>query len=238
MKSVFLIEDDFEIIQMIKHTWPDRRDNISFVTTASKVRRLIFSGELDRFECVVMDVNLPDGSGLELLRDIRKKYSVPVVLISGAGSSDTRADAIASGADDYVMKPFNMRELSARVYRLIERQNPVKFKGNPPFQIGEVIFSPEINKLKKKNNEIKLTDLESRILILMNSRIGQNCTRNTISIEALFREYDPRDKTMDVYINRIRNHLDKLSPGLSSCVKTVRGVGYRLERAPLPTLNM
>jgi DNA-binding response OmpR family regulator len=178
---------------------------------------------------MIVDINLSDGSGLELLREIRELSNIPVVMISGAGNADSRADAISVGADDCIMKPFSVKELRARVHRLFATRQAIRSSRNiQSFSVGRVECDLQGLLMQCGGLTVPLTALEARILKVLHHCEGTDCPKSSIARHALFREHDPRDKTINVYINRLRGKLAALDPEGAGAIKTVRGVGYRL----------
>lgn len=226
--NILLIDDDHCFAQSFRACWPDSRDAIVVFATVRSALHTVYSGDIDTYDCLFVDVQLPDGSGLDLMREIRAQSSVPIVMLSGYGNADTRADAIAAGADDYVMKPASFRELMARAHRLAERMTHPAAVAGAGFRIGEIDCLNEALKLVWKGQTLDLTALESRLLVALQDKRGHDCPKVYIARHALFREYDPRDKTIDVYINRLRSKLGALHAPSAEKLKTVRGVGYRL----------
>jgi DNA-binding response OmpR family regulator len=226
--NILLVDDDSCFTQSFRACWPDSRDEITMLSTARSAFHTIYSGNIERYDCLFIDVQLQDGSGLELMREARGQSDVPIIMISGHGSADTRADAIAAGADDYVMKPFSFRELMVRTARLVGRMSKTAPAPNPGFRIGEVECLHESLELKWKDRVLDLTALETRLLVAMHDKRGHDCPKVYIARHALFREHDPSDKTIDVYINRLRSKLSALHPPSAEKLKTIRGVGYRL----------
>lgn len=150
-------------------------------------------------------------------------------MISGAGDADSRADAISVGADDYVMKPFSVKELRARVHRLHEaRSGRNALRQSLAFRIGNVDCDLGRLSMDFEGTSQPLTALEGRILQVLHASAGEDCPKSCIARQALFREHDPRDKTIDVYINRLRGKLAELDAASGDAIKTIRGVGYRL----------
>ncbi|WP_418137909.1 response regulator transcription factor [Agrobacterium sp. El2ro-1b] len=227
--NIMIIEDQRDVVEMLRLNWSDSRDRLDALATARQANRFIHSNELAAYDCILIDINLTDGCGLELLRDARVRSDIPIVMISGAGDADSRADAISVGADDYVMKPFSVKELRARVHRLHEarlaRSAPRKI---PLFRIGNVDCDIGRLSMDCEGASQALTALEGRILQVLHASIGEDCPKSSIARQALFREYDPRDKTIDVYINRLRGKLAELDAASGGSIKTIRGVGYRL----------
>lgn len=227
--NIMIIEDQRDVVEMLRLNWSDSRDRLDSLATARQANRFIHSNELAAYDCMLIDINLTDGCGLELLRDARTRSDIPIVMISGAGDADSRADAISVGADDYVMKPFSVKELRARVHRLHEaRVGRSAPRQSPSFRIGNVDCDIGRLSMDFEGASQALTALEGRILQVLHASIGEDCPKSCIARQALFREYDPRDKTIDVYINRLRGKLAELDAASGEAIKTIRGVGYRL----------
>jgi DNA-binding response OmpR family regulator len=227
--NIMIIEDQRDVVEMLRLNWSDSRDRLDCLTSVRQANRFIHSNELAAYDCILIDINLTDGSGLELLRDARSCSDVPIIMISGAGDADSRADAISVGADDYVMKPFSVKELRARVHRLHEaRLGRSALRQSVAFKIGNIDCDIGRLSMDFDGSSQPLTALEGRILQVLYARAGQDCPKSCIARQALFREHDPRDKTIDVYINRLRGKLAELDAASGDAIKTIRGVGYRL----------
>jgi DNA-binding response OmpR family regulator len=231
--NIMIIEDQRDVVEMLRLSWSDSRDKLDCLATVKQANRLIHSSELAAYDCILIDINLTDGSGLELLREARSRSDVPIIIISGAGDADSRADAISVGADDYVMKPFSVKELRARVHRLHEaRLGRNASRQSVTFRIGNIDCDVGRHSIEFGGATRPLTALEGRILKVLHDSAGEDCPKSRIARQALFREYDPRDKTIDVYINRLRGKLAELDGVSSDVIKTIRGVGYRLSDIP------
>jgi DNA-binding response OmpR family regulator len=216
--NVLIVEDQHDIVQMLRLNWSDSRDKLDCLSSVNQARRYIHSNEIAAYDCLILDINLPDGSGLELLREARDRSDIPVVMISGAGDAD-------------IMKPFSVKELRARVHRLVAtRQANRRSKRMPCFSVGHVLCDLQNLSMVFGGATLPLTALEGRILQVLHESEGADCPKSSIARQALFREHDPRDKTIDVYINRLRGKLDELNEKSGEAIKTVRGVGYRLNR--------
>ncbi|CAN7499938.1 response regulator transcription factor [Neorhizobium sp. LjRoot104] len=228
-----IIEDQRDVVEMLRLSWSDSRDRLDCLATAKQASRFIHSNEIAAYDCILIDINLTDGSGLELLREARLRSDVPIIMISGAGDADSRADAISVGADDYVMKPFSVKELRARVHRLCEaRLGRGALRQSVSFRIGNVDCDIGRLSMDFAGASQSLTALEGRILRVLYDSAGEDCPKSSIARQALFREHDPRDKTIDVYINRLRGKLLELDAASGDAIKTIRGVGYRLNSVP------
>lgn len=229
--DILVIEDDPFVAKTIGINWPNPSDRLHFISTYRQANRYLSSGGIEFFEGVIADLYLPDGDGLSILREIRGSTDVPVVLISGAGTGTSRADAIDLGADDYVMKPFTVRELQARLSRAIRnRQASLVKEVEERFEIAMgVICSVSDRTILRQGRMENLTDAEVRLLSYLNLHRGKACHRSSIYKNVFYRPHDPSDKTLDVYIGRLRKRM--LSLGIKNpedVIQTIRGYGYRI----------
>ncbi|WP_210275615.1 response regulator transcription factor [Rhizobium sp. G21] len=230
--DILFVEDDILICKTVKAAWPMPGDSLHFVSTYAQSLNLIFGSELMRFDAVVLDIHLPDGDGLGILRTIRSNSSVPIVMISGSGTPETRAGIFDVGADDYLMKPFSVRELQARVSRLVSVRNSTRVDRQAAvFMIGRCECDLQKQQLRLDSESQTLTDAEARIIGYLHENAGRNCSKSAIYKHAFFRNYVPGDKTLDVYVGRIRKKLSALDTSGADFLMTARGAGYRLEQA-------
>ncbi len=227
--DILVIEDDRLMHETLRKAWPNPADRLRIVSSYRQSLKLIHSAELRFFDGALVDLHLPDGDGLTILRTIRANADIPIVLISGAGTADSRAEAIELGADDYVMKPFSIRELQARLARLVAvRERRAQNGARPAFRLGQVVCDLPRRVLERDGREIGLTDAETRLLELLEKNTNRTCSKSFLYKNAFFREFDPADKTLDVYISRIRKKLAVLDHLSAGWIQTVRGYGYRV----------
>lgn len=223
-----IVEDDRSLSEAIKSSWPTKADRLKFVSSFNQSIPFIQSAELNYFDGVIVDIHLGDGSGLDLLRAIRAKANIPLVLISGSGTSESRADAISNGADDFLMKPLYVAELHARMTRLVSRR---RHAGRSPavqeFLMGRVRCDLSRKKLAFAGREMAVTHTEARLLAYLHRNRNRDCSKSQLYKFVFRREYDPAEKSLEVYISRLRNKLFHLDRESSSTLKNVRGVGYR-----------
>jgi len=230
--DVLVIEDDPLIAKTIRLAWPVKTDRLRFTANYKQSLGLIHGAELRFFDGAIIDINLPDGDGLTILREIRSHSSIPVILISGTGSPDSRANAMDLGADDYVMKPFHVRELQARMARVVAaRAVRPKSRRRATFLTGNVVCDLQRRTISFGESETSLTDTEARILGYLYQNLNQSCSRSMLYKHALFRPYNPEDKTLDVYISRLRKKIGELDKASAEFIQTARGAGYRLSEA-------
>lgn len=212
MKAL-VIEDDPSVVEPLLAGLERNGIETAHVAYASQVM-----GALRGIDVVLLDLGLPDGDGLDVLRDIRKVSDVPVIIATARGEETDRVIGLELGADDYVVKPFSVRELAARI-RAISRRRRVE----PELASGQLVVDRNTRKVRLGEREIDMTAKEFDLLAVLSEEPGRVFTRQ----ELFTRVWDPvwvgTGKTLDVHIGSLRRKLD--SPEL---IETVRGVGYRL----------
>lgn len=208
-----MIEDDPSVVEPLLAGLERNGIETAHVAYASQV-----IGALRGIDVVLLDLGLPDGDGLDVLRDIRKVSDVPVIIATARGEETDRVIGLELGADDYVVKPFSVRELAARI-RAISRRRRVE----PELASGQLVVDRNTRKVRLGEREIDMTAKEFDLLAVLSEEPGRVFTRQ----ELFTRVWDPvwvgTGKTLDVHIGSLRRKLD--SPEL---IETVRGVGYRL----------
>lgn len=169
------------------------------------------------YAAMIIDVNLPDGSGFDLYADVRRLNTAPVIFLTALDDEDSVVHGLELGAEDYVTKPFSTRELIARIKRLTR-------KSGSAVTLGEITLDPDKQAVFKNGEQIDFTALEYRIFSLLMQNKGRIVTREMImeKIWDVAGNY-VNDNTLSVYIGRIRAKLG------SGQLKTVKGLGYRME---------
>ncbi len=226
---ILVVDDDPLVRRLFQSGWPGNGDELRFVGSFKQASNLIASGEVANFDGVIIDMTLPDGDGLMLVRQMRAVCDTPIIMISGAGTSDTRSALIEEGADDYLLKPFTMRELHARLSRQHMVRNPSRqTQSSVKFAIGSVCCDADMRQLKYQDAIEALTGAEARLALQLFRRINMPCPKDLLYRSAFFKSFNPDDKTLDVYVSRLRKKVHTLDPASADRIKTVRGVGYSL----------
>ena len=120
--KIIIVGDDADLIETIQLGWPDASDRVDGYKSFAEFKPMLFSGGLNAADCVILDMQLPDASGTQIVAEIRRLSDIPIIVLSGWGETEFRADLINRGADDYVVKPLSVKEIHARVARLIRRR--------------------------------------------------------------------------------------------------------------------
>ena len=185
----------------------------------------VYDQQADSIDFVLLDMRLPDGTGMEVCRHIRRRSSVPIIFLTACDDEKNAVEALGSGGDDYITKPFHLRELLARMDAIRRRIVPHGEK-KTIFRVGENVIDIRKGKVERQGKEIMLSAVEYRLLLVFLQNRGQLLRRNQI-LSFLWDDGGNfvNDNTLTVYIRRLRQKLDDES---GQQIETVRGMGYRL----------
>ncbi len=227
-----LVDDDRELARLLSGYLESHGVAIDHVQEgALALERL---GASDVYDIVLLDVMLPGIDGFEVCRRIRSKYDVPVVMLTARGEDTDRVVGLEIGADDYVPKPFNPRELLARMRAVLRRARPTVASGSADHvEVGDLVVDVPAHKATLGGRELQLTSFELRVLVALARRAGETVTREELASAVLPRlqsgsRYDPSvDRSLDVHVSHLRQKLgdDAREP---KRIRTVRGIGYVL----------
>jgi two-component system OmpR family response regulator len=223
MSRVLLVDDDVELVDMLSdylsaegYAVDSANDGQSGVTAA-------LSG---RYDITVLDVMMPGMGGLDALRAIRSRSRLPVLMLTARGDDTDRIIGLELGADDYLPKPCNPRELSARIRAILRRsQNPAPV--DAAFSVGDLTIWPAQRRARLKDVALELTSTEFSLLEVLVRHAGQPVSRADLSELALGRPLARFDRNVDVHLSSLRHKLGKLEDG-RSCILTVFRQGYQL----------
>lgn len=187
----------------------------------------LFDQHRDEIELCLLDMSLPDGSGFDIFRHIRENSSVPVIFVTACDDEVHTVLALENGADDYITKPFHMRELTARIRAVLRRYRNTAETSS--FRIKDTVIDTRSARVMRNGEEVILTAMEYRLLLIFLRNRGQNLSRSRI-LDLLWDETGAfaEDNTLTVYIRRLRAKLDDPD---GEYLMTVRGYGYCLRGA-------
>jgi DNA-binding response OmpR family regulator len=226
---IVLVDDDPMVLETITLGWPEPADEFNVFDSFNALKPFLFSPRFLSTDCVILDLQLPDASGSQILTEIRKLSDVPIIMLSGWGDTDFRADLINRGIDDYVLKPTSAKELHARASRLVRRLPPQANDGKDAIvQIGNVDYLATDHILKRGTNHTELTHAEARLLDTLIAAAGKPVGRDDLYLHAFGRPYKDGEKVLETYVSRLRHKLDGLEPGTGHALQTARGIGYRI----------
>ncbi len=179
------------------------------------------------FDLLILDVMMPGETGFELARSIRGHSSVPILMLTARDGAESRIEGLQIGADDYLSKPFEPRELSLRIANILKRAQPAVAPPVESVRFGPFVYHLARGELRKGDDVIRLTDREREMLRILTATPGE-----TVSRMALAGNGDQTsERAVDVQVNRLRRKIET-TPANPLFVQTVRGIGYRLVSAP------
>jgi DNA-binding response OmpR family regulator len=197
------------------------------VETASDGRDGLLRARQEPFDLVLLDVMLPSLDGFQICRELRRDNEVPIVMLTARIDTVDVVVGLESGADDYVVKPFDMAELVARIRAVLRRRTPAP--SEPSVEVGDLEVDPAAFIARKAGRELRLTATEFRLLLELVRRPGQVFTRELLLQRVWNYDYLGDSRLVDVAIQRLRSKVED-DPAHPRRIVTVRGVGYRLDR--------
>lgn len=222
--KLFLLEDDNAISMGISYSLTNEGYE---VTTAKSVKEGLKIIEKESFSLYILDLNLPDGSGYDVCKEIKKQGDLPVIFLTAYDDEINVVTGFELGADDYITKPFRLKELSVRIKSILRRYN--KDSENGIIAISNIKINTKQAKVYRDNSDIMLTSMEYKLLLTLVENKGRVLSRNVLleklwDIDGDFVE----DNTLTVYIKRLRDKIEE-EPNKPLIIKTVRGLGYIIE---------
>lgn len=222
MTRILLVEDDDTITQGLRYALEQEGYALTTAATVADAKAALQA--LQRFDLLLIDLGLPDGSGFEVCRFARGKGDAAVIFLTARDDEGNTVLGLDMGADDYVTKPFRIRELQSRIRAVLRRRAGTAVTLLP----GGVRVDTKKAEVTRDNQPVPLSALEYRLLLVFLAHPGQVLTRSQLLSE-VFDEGGNfvNDNTLTVYIKRLRARLE--TPGGPALIATVRGLGYRLE---------
>lgn len=217
---LLVVDDDTRIRTLLNRFLFEEGFRVSMAANAGEARRKLAGLE---FDLIILDVMMPGEDGVALTKSLRKDRDVPILMLTALSETENRVTGLEAGADDYLPKPFDPRELVLRVSNILRRG------GQPAApKLEQVVFGPYTfqiprRELKKAGQLLKLTDREREIMAIFAERAGETIPRH----ELVSNDGEVGERTIDVQINRLRRKIER-DPSNPIWLQTVRGIGYRL----------
>ena len=220
--NILIIDDDEELGFMLQDFF--KPDNISLAIALNGKAGLDRIGKKN-FDLVILDIMLPGMNGMEVLKAIRKNNEIPVIMLTARGEEIDRIIGLEIGADDYLSKPFNPRELSARIKAILKRSQSRGLTEKK--KIGLITIDERSRKVYVNKLPLKLTGTEFEILRALVTSPGKVISKDELSENILGRKLLPYDRSIDTHISNLRNKLGKTSIS-GAIIQNQRGIGYIL----------
>jgi DNA-binding response OmpR family regulator len=204
--KILIVEDDVRIAELIRRGLEEQDYEVTIANDGQAGKVLVHTLS---FELVILDILLPKISGLDLCKEIRKsKPSIPIIMLTALGTTDDKVDGFDAGADDYLVKPFDLRELHVRVKALLKRNKsdaPVDYV----LTLADLVIDTKTKIVKRNNMEISLTPKEFKLLEYMMRNKDRVLSRVEIAENVWETRFDTGTNFIDVYINYLRKKIDK-----------------------------
>ena len=221
MSKILLIDDDEELCELVSE----------YLTVEDFTVEAVHDGESglqnavsDKFDLVILDVMLPKMNGFDVLRELRLTSKIPVLMLTARGDDMERIVGLEIGADDYLPKPFNPRELVARIRAILRRTEPEQIS-NSKLQVDDIEVSTGARSAKKGGEDLNLTAVEFDLLVALLKNAGKIINKEELSETVLDRKLSPYDRSLDMHISNLRKKLGTREDA-DERIKTIRSVGY------------
>jgi two-component system response regulator CpxR len=222
---ILVIDDDVELCALLGEFLKREGFQVEFEHHGTRgVERALN----DSFDLLVLDVMLPGMDGFEILRKLRTKSRLPVLMLTARGEDVDRIIGLELGADDYLPKPFNPRELAARIRAILRRVELQSQPAGGRVEVNGVMLDPATREVRVGDRKVELTTFEFDILELLLRSAGRVLSRDTLMENMFNRKATPFDRSIDMHISHIRKKLETDRP----LIKTIRGVGYQFVKGP------
>ena len=215
---ILVVDDDDRIRELVKEYLDD---NGFIVSTGNSAEEAKIRLQYFKFDLIVLDVMMPGQSGFELTKEIKKKSNVPIILLTAKGEVENRIHGLELGADDYLGKPFEPKELLLRIKNIIKKSKKIDL--NKINQIGEAKVDLNKMSIQLKNKISKINNSEKKVLIEMLANPGKTYSRTEIGEISNINQ----ERSIDVMITRLRQKIE-LNPKNPKYLQTIRGSGYVL----------
>jgi two-component system response regulator RegX3 len=228
--TVFVVEDEESFVEALVVGL--RREGFH-VEVARDGAEALAKFDTVKPDIVLLDVMLPKVSGTDVCRELRKKSRVPIIMVSAKGAEIDTVVGLEVGADDYIVKPYRLRELTARIRAALRRStlslSDEQESGSGTVRVGDVTIDPDQHVVTVRGNVVKMPLKEFELLYVLITNAGRVLTRETLINRVWGSDYYGDTKTLDVHVKRLRAKVetDQLNP---TRVVTIRGLGYKYEK--------
>ncbi len=220
--SILLIDDDQELCSLLKEYFTAEGFEVAMAHTGTEGLQLALK---QNFDLILLDVMLPEMDGFEVLKALRVQKMTPVIMLTAKGDDFDRIFGLELGADDYIPKPFNHRELLARVKAITRRVDHYKQHSlDDTFTIHQLRLDVASRSATVNGEVLSLTGTEYEVLLLLVRTAGEVVDKQTISRQVLGRPLVPYDRSIDMHVSNVRKKIAALSE--HTYIKTIRGAGY------------
>jgi two-component system phosphate regulon response regulator OmpR len=221
---LLVVDDDKRIRSLLSRFLTGEGYRISTANSAADARAML---EGLSFDLLILDVMMPGETGFQLAQSIRKSSNVPILMLTARDEKASRIEGLEIGADDYVGKPFEPRELSLRIANILKRARPPSTPPAESIRFGPFVFHFARKELRRGDEIIHLTDRERTMLTVLTANPGETVPRLSLAPNGAA----ANERAVDVQVNRLRRKIER-DPANPQFIQTIRGIGYRLLVTP------
>lgn len=221
---ILIVDDDEDLSMIMKDMYEDYGYEVTWASDCQKAYTLL---EKNVYDMILLDINLPETTGFEICREIRKVSSVPIIFASARTSEDDRLKGLDIGGDDYLAKPYSLKELLARTRALLRRSNGFSGEGKV-YEVSagnHLVINTETRVVTKNGQEVNLSFKEFELLKYMAEHMGKTVKKETLLSEVWGMYSEVEASTLTVHIRWLREKLEE-KPSKPEYIKTVWGIGY------------
>ncbi len=225
-KKILLVDDEQDVTELLMFNLKHQGYAVQAIQNPLQIMAKAKEFQPDLF---ILDIMMPDLSGTQICRMLRSDpefQQTPIIFLTARGETEDRIQGLESGGDDYIAKPFDIRELILRVQGLLKRTEQSGSKNSPPqqLQIGQIVLDEETHTVTVKRQPVELTATEFKLLKLLMERKGRVQTRENLLVNVWNYDAEIETRTVDTHIRRLREKLDDEADR----IETIRGVGYKI----------
>jgi two-component system response regulator CpxR len=228
MNRILIIDDDEELCELVSEFLTVEGFSVAAVHDGAEGLRQAAS---DKFDLVTLDVMLPGINGFAVLRELRRTSRIPVLMLTARGDDTERIVGLESGADDYLAKPFNPRELIARIRAILRRtqneDDQDQYAGHERINVDDIEVTVSARAVRRAGEDLNLTSVEFDLLVALLKDAGKIVKKEDLSRKVLERDLSPFDRSLDMHISNLRKKLGRREgDDEEERIKTIRSVGY------------
>lgn len=223
-KRILIVDDEPDVTELVSYKLKREGYEVAVINDPLLIMGTAREYNPDLF---LLDIMMPELDGLKICRMIRadnKLSGVPIIFLTARGEVEDRIRGLESGADDYISKPFDTKELALRIGLIFKRTSRAQKQENQELRIGKIVLNDELHQVRLSGQVLDLTATEFKLLKLLMQRKGRVQTRENLLVNVWNYDTDTETRTVDTHIRRLREKLGDQS----ALVETVRGVGYRM----------
>jgi len=223
-RRILVVDDEPDVTELVSYKLKREGYEVAVINDPLQIMGKAREFNPDLF---VLDIMMPDLDGLKICRMIRadsKLSTVPIIFLTARGEVEDRIKGLESGADDYLAKPFDTKELALRIGLIFKRMSKEETEGRKQLQVADIILDEELHRVTLQGKVIDLTATEFKLLKLLMQRKGRVQSRENLLVNVWNYDTDTETRTIDTHIRRLREKLSERA----NLIETVRGVGYRI----------